>query len=227
MSRDETRDETPACLLCDDALPDGETDRQACTTCQARLARQLRALPALYHDLAHALRPGPGAPGPRVTGGGSTYGQAPVNEGALDLRAWGGMVSALQAHEDDWRRVLKAAPAPARGSVEGALTAAVEFLGAHLWWACQSYPHVDGLANDVRQLRAAALSILSPPTGDSTRLGPCPAQYEDGTLCGATLRYIRGADSITCRRCGSHYRQAAWLALAADNWTDEPEGAPA
>lgn len=201
------------CLLCPRPLREEEAGRMTCWLCQVALAGQLRELPGLYRQLGAELRPGAGERGPAVSG--TRRDALPVNEDALDLRAWGGMVSALQAHEDDWRRVLGLPVAPFRGSVEQTLTAAVEFLAGHLWWACEKYPDVDGLAEDVRRLRGAALSIVDPqdPATRPRRVGYCPAVH-DGVVCGAVLRHRPGDRSVECRWCGAAYPPSSWLELA-------------
>ncbi|MBI0294479.1 hypothetical protein JBE04_08285 [Streptomyces sp. PRKS01-29] len=202
------------CLLCERGLREDETARIACRLCQTALAGQLRELPKLYRQLGAGLLPGAGDRGPAVSG--SRGHGLPVNEDALDLRAWGGMVSALQAHEDDWRRALGMPVAPFRGSVEQTLTAVVEFLAGHLWWACEKYPDVDGLAEDVRRLRGAALSVVDPedPATKVRRIGYCPAVYEDGAVCGAVLRHRPGTRSVECRWCGASYPPSSWPELA-------------
>jgi hypothetical protein len=198
------------CLLCHGALEDSEVGRVACRACQVALGGQLRELPGLYARLGAELRPGSSA-GLRVSGTKSV--PLPVNEEALGLRAWGGMVTDLQAHEDDWRRALRLPLASFRGTVEQTLGAAVEFLAGHLWWAAEKYPDIDGLAEDVRRLRGAALSVLE-PREQPRRLGCCPA-VADGVECRAVVQLPRGHTTAICRWCGCLYPPETWLELAA------------
>lgn len=200
------------CLLCDRDLPAGEERRVACTACQTRLHRHLGELPGLYRKLGDALAPSTGTGGPHVSG--TRIPGLPVNEHALSLRAWGGMVDALAAHEDDWRRQLGAGMAARfRGSPEQTLTAVVGWLMGHLWWACEKYPHIDGLAEDVRRLRSAARSVVDPPER-TVRVGTCPTLLDDGEPCGAVLRYLPGAATIRCAWCRSEHGPSDWVALA-------------
>lgn len=200
------------CLLCRRDLADDEQARVACRRCQTRLHRQLLELPDLYRRLGEALPPAGANPGPAVSG--SKPRRLPVNEDVLELRAWGGMVTDLQAHEDDWRSELGMPVAPWRGTVEQTIAGAVEWLAAHVWWACEKYPHVDGLDEDVRRLQAAARSIVDPPER-TIRVGNCPAAYEDGAVCGAILRALPDDTEIRCRWCGASYPESTWLSLRA------------
>lgn len=200
------------CLLCQRDLADDEQQRVACRHCQTRLHRQLLELPSLYRQLGEHLGPAGSTQGPRVSG--SKPRRLPVNEEVLELRAWGGMVTELQAHEDDWRRHLGLPVAPWRGSVEQTLTGVVGFLAGHLWWACEKYPHIDGLDEDVKKVASAARSIVDPPER-TIRIGNCPAAYEDGAICGAVLRALPGDTEITCRWCGAIYPESTWLQLRA------------
>jgi hypothetical protein len=204
-----------ACLLCDRDLAEDEASRVACRACQVRLSTHLRELPGLYRLLGIVLRPSGGTDGPRVSGTRAV--SLPVNEGALELRAWGGMVTALEVHEEDWRRVLGlGAMARFRGTAEQALMATVEFLGQHLWWACERYGDIDGFADDLRQLRSAVLSVVDPtPASErARRLGYCPAPL-DGGPCGAVVTLRSGAAIATCRWCRADYPPETWLDLAA------------
>lgn len=204
------------CLLCEGALAEEEAGRVACRACQVALSKDLRELPELYRRLGAELRPGGGAGGPHVSGTKDV--QLPVNEDALDLRSWGGMVTALEAHEEDWRRALGlGAMARFRGTAEQALSTTVEFLAGHLWWACERYADIDGLAADVRRLRGAALSVVEPvPAADRPRrLGYCPAVCDDGVMCGAVVTLRPGHTRAVCRWCGCSYPPETWLALAA------------
>ncbi|MFI6347273.1 hypothetical protein [Streptomyces sp. NPDC050560] len=203
-----------ACLLCHHDLDADELERVACRRCQTRLAAQLGELSALYRALAEHLAPSAGARGPAVSG--TPDPGMPVTEAVLELRAWSGMVDALRAHEDDWRRALRLPVAPWRGTVEQTLTACAQWLGAHLWWACEKYPDVDGLAEDVRRLHGAASSIVDPdPGGRGTRAGWCTAPTAEGGPCGALLRLREGETVVTCPWCGTVYPPASWLALKA------------
>jgi hypothetical protein len=51
------------------------------------------------------------------------------------------------------------------------------------------------------------------PREQGTRIGRCPAQHTDGTLCGAVLRLAHGETVVRCTWCGSSYPPAAWVGL--------------
>ncbi|MEU6344460.1 hypothetical protein ABZ883_26330 [Streptomyces sp. NPDC046977] len=204
-----------SCGLCCEELGPDETARFACRDCQARLSAHLRELPDLYRQLGAAMVPGTAPAGEFVSGSRDRH--LPVNEDALSLRAWGGMVTALEAREEEWRRVLGlGAMARFRGTAEQALTATVEFLGSHLWWACEKYPDIDGLAEDVRVLRGAALSVVSPldPAERPRRLGFCLAAVDEGA-CGAVVRLMPKETVARCSWCGTDWRPERWLELKA------------
>jgi hypothetical protein len=211
------------CLLCQQHLDADEVSRVVCCRCQARTARQLAELPDLYEKLADDLAPAGGADGPRVSG---TRGdRLPVNEDVLELRGWSGMVDALLVHEDDWRRELRLPATPRRGRAEPTLRGCVMFLAAHLWWACEKYPHVDGLAADVAKLHGAAESIVAPrdPRLRPVRVGPCPALVDGKEPCGAILWLHPGEKAVTCRWCRAVYPQAVWGRMKV--WMDEDAAA--
>ncbi|NUL03577.1 hypothetical protein HRW07_10085 [Streptomyces lunaelactis] len=206
-----------SCGLCERDLQDG----YLCPGDTLALAERLERLPKLYVALGAFLAPAVRPAGERVSSG-QAEPPLPVNEAVLDLR-YGGIALVLEGWRSDVQDVRGWGQPAIEGGIERRVLAAARSLGMSLEWIASSYPAAGDLAREVREMEGAALSIVDPedPRDRGTRLGNCPAQFEDGVICGAVLRHRRGEASITCRWCNTVYPPESWLALAAGAWDDQ------
>lgn len=199
-----------SCLSCEQDT----SGEYLCDRCTGRLSRQLSDLPPLYAALGAYLRPssqartavGSGCPGPHAP--------LPVSEGALDLVGPGGIVTVLETwrqalHEDAGIRVVDP-----WGDYEGRLRRAVNGLHGWLWYIRRDWPAAGDFTAEVRDLHAAARSVVAPPV-KTVRAGLCPKKLEGGRVCGAVLRAEPGVPEIHCRWCGTDWPTSTWLKLAA------------
>ncbi|GGY29800.1 hypothetical protein GCM10010363_07840 [Streptomyces omiyaensis] len=188
---------------------------QLCTSCTRALDKRLGRMPRLYAALAPFLTP-TATREPGGTPAGRTEAPLPVVEHVLDLRGPGGIVGILE----DWRAAMyrdRGQTAPAStGAIETRIAHAADTLRSNLPAIAAEWPAAGLLAREIRDLEQAVATItgaVNRPRG--TRLGPCPAQHADGTLCGATLRLAPGARVITCPWCATTYPPATWTGLHA------------
>ncbi|MGW3486529.1 hypothetical protein [Streptomyces sp. NPDC001054] len=221
-----------ACLLCENDLEDG----YLCVACTLATRARLERWPALYRGLAAFLAPRVG--GARVRGAHPVHAPLPVNEDVLDLRA-GGLAQAAEGWAAAVRRDRRAerpAPLPVRrsrpscalpqngrpapavlratgGSPEARLVAAVAELLDAMPWIVVSWPDAGAFASDVREITRSLTSMFVPPAPRAKRLGNCPAQFEDGVICGAVIRIEQGAKVARCPYCGTAYPPATWADL--------------
>ncbi|MEU7293346.1 hypothetical protein AB0A76_09100 [Streptomyces exfoliatus] len=199
------------CGMCETAVEHG----YLCPGCTRALADRLQRMPRLYTALGAFLAPS----ATREPGGGRT-GRAeapmPVSEPVLNLRGPGGIVGVLE----DWRAALHVVrrwnpPTPAVGIPNRVALASTALLHS-IDWLSACWPEAGDLAREMRDLERDIASItgaIERPRG--TRLGPCPAQHDDGSLCGAILRLAPGEQLVTCQWCGQTYPPATWKALHA------------
>jgi len=128
------------------------------------------------------------------------------------MRGPGGIVGVLE----DWRSAMHDArrwPAPALSvGIAHRVTAAAAALSYSMDWVARSWPAAGDFARDIRDLHASAASIVHPRLAEErgTRLGHCPAEHADGTLCGAVLRHFPGERTVACRWCGYIYEPHEW-----------------
>jgi len=202
------------CQLCEQPIEDG----YLCRGCVKATVVRLECLPQLYAGLAPFLTPA--VSGGRGRGSRPVYAPLPVSEDILDLRGPGGMVGAVEgwvaAIRKDRRFVTTPTRRPGVGpSIEVRLNAAVAELIANMPWVSVSWPDAGAFAIDIRELTRSVSSIVDPQqlVDQGTRLGNCPAAFEDGVLCGAVLRLYPGDKAVTCRWCGVSYPPAAWPGL--------------
>jgi hypothetical protein len=200
------------CQLCETPLEDG----MLCVGCTKATRVRIEALPALYRGLEPFLAPPGGASQER--GAKPVYAPLPVVEDILDLRGPGGIVgvvgSWLAAIRADRQMSTTVDPASALG-VEGRLLAGVTELIGHLPWVAVSWPGAGEFAADIREVTRSVSSIVQPSVtaARSTRIGNCPAQFEDGVICGAVLRLGAGERVVTCEWCRTSYPPATWAGL--------------
>ena len=101
------------------------------------------------------------------------------------------------------------------GGVDGRLATAVRGLLANMPWVAVSWPQAGTFAEEIRELARSVSSVIRPAaaTERGTRVGNCPAQCGDGTICGAVLRLGTGERVVLCSWCGTSYPPATWAGL--------------
>lgn len=196
------------CGMCETPIEHGHL----CTGCTRALADRLHRMPRLYDALAGFLTPAvrPGGEGRA----GRAHAPLPVSETVLDLRGPGGLVGVLE----DWWRALQRdrgmQPPRAYGTIEGRIRRAALALARNTPSLAAEWPAAGDLAREIRDVERSVASIvgaINRPRGQ--RLGPCPARFDDGTLCGAILRLQPGETVVTCPWCRSAYPPAMWAGL--------------
>lgn len=197
------------CGMCETPIEHG----YLCPGCTRALADRLHRMLQLYAALQPFLTPGStGSPdGPRS---GRSEAPMPVVEHVLDLRGPGGLVGILE----DWHAALQRdrgfAPPRPRGSIETRIRHAALALARNAPSLAAEWPAAGDLARETRDVERTIASItgaIDRPRGQ--RIGPCPAQHDDGTLCGAVLRLQPGEQVVTCQWCRSTYPPASWRQL--------------
>jgi hypothetical protein len=203
-----TTPDVSSCGLCESPLEDG----YLCVGCTKATRVRLEAMPTLYGGLAVLLAPAGGTSGIRSGKGGPP--PLPVREDILDMRSGGGIVASLESWVDAIRHERGRQEAPHPGSPTGRITRAVAELLGHMPWVAVSWPEAGLFASEIRSLARSASSIIRPPAPESgTRIGNCPAQFEDGAICGAVLRLGPGEKVVMCRWCETTYPPAMWTGL--------------
>ncbi|MGW2203402.1 hypothetical protein [Streptomyces sp. NPDC001774] len=198
------------CGMCETSIEHG----YLCPGCTRALAERLQRMPHLYATLEPFLAPGASGD---TTGGrtGRSEAPLPVSVHVLDLRGPGGVVGILE----DWHRTLQydrrlSAPS-AYGSIEGRIRRTSAALARNAPSLAVEWPAAGPFAHEIRDLEAAIETVTGgaeqPPRG--TRLGPCPAEHTDGTLCGAILRLHPGDQLVTCPWCSHTYPPGTWTQL--------------
>ncbi|MET9479853.1 hypothetical protein [Streptomyces sp. NPDC006638] len=200
------------CLLCERY---DDTGSYLCPLCTKQTRVRLECLPDLYAGLLPFLTPAAG--GGQGRGSRPVFAPLPVTEDVLDLRGPGGLVGVAE----HWLAIIS----KERGAggtvsdlhltIEARLKAAVAELLAHLVWVAVSWPDAGVFAEDIRQVTESVRSIIEPrvPVDRGTRVGNCPAEHDDGAICGAVLRLLPGARVVTCSWCGCSYPPAMWAGL--------------
>jgi hypothetical protein len=203
------------CTHCSRLLYQDELSRYACRVCEDGATTQLQALPALYGQLEHSLRPGSTpSSGGRVTTTRSA--PLPVALQPLTLRGPGGIVTELQFIEDSWRRTLGWTVATFRGDYQQTLNAVVRFLANNVPWACGSFEEVADDLKVIARLHAQALAAVTGEHDVRVPIGCCPnVDEETGALCGQRLKVSPWAPTIRCGSCGTQWGRAEWLRLGA------------
>jgi hypothetical protein len=196
------------------------------------------AFPALYVELGDVLLPG-STSGPKVTG--TRTPPIPARLEALNLRGRGAstavsrwlleqrgrptehlvdqygalpMVAILGELEADVRATLGLSRAVFHGSTEQTVTAITRFLLAQLDSVCDRHPAVAEFAYDVRTLHHECKRTISEQP-HRLKVGPCPMELDDGTVCGTARSVDPKGDSMRCGGCGTTWQRWEWMALAS------------
>lgn len=200
------------CGMCETPIEHG----YLCPGCTRALADRLNRMPRLYTALEPFLQPG-------TTGDhtGARTGRAeaplPAAEHVLTLRGPGGIVGVLE----DWHTAMqrdRMLTAPRfYGTIEGRISRASHALARNAPSLAVEWPAAGYLAREIRGVERDIESITGAieqrPRGQ--RLGPCPAEYTDGSLCGAILCHHPGEQLVTCLWCGHTYPPGTWTQLRA------------
>ncbi|MFD6275814.1 hypothetical protein ACFWFI_09605 [Streptomyces sp. NPDC060209] len=184
-----------------------------CPGCTKSTHVRLQALPTLYRGLAPLLTPSVSVGQGRSGKGGPA--PIPVTLDVLDIRGPGGMASLLESWVDAVRHERGRPEQPHTGNPEGRVDRAVGELLGHLPWIAVSWSEAGDFATEVRELARSVSSIIRPaaPTEQGIRVGKCPAQFDDGGVCGAVLRLGPGERVVTCSWCRMTYPPATWVGL--------------
>lgn len=199
---------TPPCVCCGRPLY-GQATRTTCHGCERRISERLTGIADYYSQL-------PGFLTPERTGETSTRAvpgsRIPLNLKVLNLLGPGGVSDLLGKQEDAWRDALGWQPREWRGDAAQTLPWVLHFLGVNLLWACGSYEYVDDLDRDLAQLYGESKEIVTGTKRRTLRVG-CRAMYDDGTVCGASMRIDVWATAARCRTCGARYTREHWLSM--------------
>ncbi|MFI5755648.1 hypothetical protein [Streptomyces sp. NPDC051569] len=200
---------TTTCQLCERPLEDG----YLCLSCTKDTRVRLECLPDLYAGLVLFLAPA--ARGGQGRGSRPVHAPMPVSEDVLDLRGPGGIVGVVENWSGIMRRDRGRPERQPHGTLTARLDDAVADLLDQMPWAVVSWPDAAVFAQDIRDLTDAARTVIMPrvPVDRGTRIGNCPAEHDDGTVCGAVLRLMTGARVVTCEWCGCTYPPATWSGL--------------
>ncbi|WP_406056272.1 hypothetical protein OG462_09195 [Streptomyces sp. NBC_01077] len=197
------------CGMCETPVEHG----YLCPGCTRALADRLQRMPRLYNALGAFLAPA----ATREPGGGRT-GRAeaplPVCEPVLNLRANGGMVTTLETWRSDLHAARRWAPPTSAVGIPNRVALAAGALLHSVDWIATCWSEASDLAHEIRDLERDIATITGArerPAG--LRLGPCPAEHTDGTLCGAILRLQPGEQLVTCRWCATTYPPGTWALL--------------
>lgn len=207
------------CLLCDEHDAMGG---YLCPGCTKATVVRLECMPALHDGLLPFLVPSTAVGQGRSGKGGPA--PLPVVESILDLRVT--MVGALE----DWLSAVhqeRGMREPRPGGVDGRLVTAASGLLRNVPWIAVSWPQAGVFAEEIRDLARSVSSIVAPAVSEvrGTRVGNCPAVFEDGVICGAALRLAPGERVVTCAWCQTSYPPATWPELKALIDHDETEAA--
>ena len=198
---------TASCGLCQRGLNHG----YLCPGDALALAERLERMPKLYEALAGFLAPAAHGVRERVTT--AVDASLPVDENVMDLR-YGGIALVLES----WLSAVQEARgwgAPAvQGSPEGRVHRAARSLLANLDWIAATYPAAGDLADEVREMEGAALSIVGALPERGRRIGYCVSSDASGVLCGAVIRHMPGQTKLVCDWCQCVYEsEQDWLLL--------------
>lgn len=196
-----------ACGLCGRALESG----WLCPGDTLALAERLERMPKIYAALAGFLSPA-GRATTEFVSRSHAAATLPVDEAVLDLR-YGGIALVLEGWRSDVQRVRGWGEPAVEGTVERRVFAAARWLGMELSWIADSYPAAGDLAQEIRELEGAALSIVGATPDRGKRIGNCVAVDASGVICGAVLRHHDGETKLVCPWCMCVYEARDFLML--------------
>lgn len=198
---------TASCGLCESQLEHG----YLCPGDTLALAERLERMPKIYAALAGFLSPASRATTEFVSST-TVEPRLPVDEAVLDLR-YGGIALVLEGWRSDVQRVRGWGEPAVTGDVEERVRRAARWLGMELSWIAGAYPAAGDLAQEIRELEGAALSIVGAMPDRGKRIGNCVAVDASGVICGAVLRHHHGETRLVCPWCTCTYEARDFLML--------------
>jgi hypothetical protein len=218
---------TPACPICRRPDPRGQS-WACCVGCVQRIDRMLGEILE-----AHALASLPEYLIPSRSGDGagpvSGSHERPIglDVAVLDLALGEDQLAVLEQWERWWREHWGLSPygeasgsrlerAVSHGSAEEVtLCGVVGWL--RLWWptaALVTEPPPEEFADEVRHLHGRALSALRMTEPKPTTIA-CPADLDNGSICGHRIPLTGDGNDLYCTRCGTRWTTSRLLLVAA------------
>lgn len=197
------------CGMCETPVEHG----YLCPGCTRALADRLQRMPRLYNALGAFLAPA----ATREPGGGRT--------GRAEAPCPSASPSSTSAPTAAWSRPWR--PGAATCTLLAAGRRPPRLWASRTAWRSQrarsSTPSTGSPPAGPRPATSPTKSVTSNATSPPSpapanapcglRLGPCPAEHTDGTLCGAILRLQPGEQLVTCRWCATTYPPGTWALL--------------
>ena len=198
------------CDKCRHPLWDSElaAGRWVCGKCEQTAFQRLRELPRLFRGLERldALLKGSGG---GTIGGPSREIPAPLRLGVLSLTANGGVVTQLQAIEDDWRKTLGWPMGATRHHAD--IAGVTTFLINQLGWISSNYCEVGDDLKTIGKLHARLKSL---ETGE-----PRARRFEvhcGQPDCTGRMPITMRDDDATCPECGTDYSRTQLMRLDSE-----------
>ena len=201
----------------------------ACTFCELKMKRLLADISEYLDIAANELTPGQATKG---TGRGNEI-SIGVRVNALDFLAGNDVLPVLELWEKDFRDTYNLTPygpaSAARNAGKGStavIKGVIQFLTDTLPLACADHPAIADFNQELRQCHAQARAAarMEPATTMSIT---CPADLEDGTICGRRINVdtTNLHANARCKSCGSlwdvaHLMHVAIATPGAEVWTD-------
>jgi hypothetical protein len=213
--------DTPAaaCRICSRELYADDAYYQACQPCTLRTDQNLRALAGrlafegkgsdrkivagLYSALPHAMAPGSGSSGGRVSGSRET--PIGIKLEPLSLSARGGLVTVLQTWVDDWAGYGYAAR-DYSGTLQQQVDRAVATLRFNLNTAARCHEAFPEFAAEMGSLRGQCERMVTGEKPPRKIGATCP--------CGTRLTFTLDTKSRRCRGCHTDHGHAELIELA-------------
>lgn len=199
------------CASCNANLWDTElgAGRYVCYRCEDQAAEQLHTIRGTFKRLDNLdalMKVTAGSDGPR---GATGEAPAPLRIAILNQTGPGGVVTQLQAIEDDWRKALGWSIAPTRrhSDIDGVTV----FLINNLPWACERY---DEIADDLKTIANIHSTLNSLETGE--RKPRAFAAYCGAPDCEGQLRITLKTSRATCPACDTRYDKASLSGLRTE-----------
>lgn len=203
------------CGKCRHSLRDSElaAGRWACARCEHTAFDRLRELPRLFRNLERldAILKGSSS---GAIGGGSSELPVPLRLGIVSLTSNGGVVTELQAVEDDWRKALAWPMGATRhhADIDGVTT----FLINQLGWTCTNYPDI---ADDLKTVGKLHAKLKGLETGEApVRRFHVHCSAPD---CAGRMLITMRDDDATCPDCGIDYTRDQLMLLDSEYGPNE------
>jgi ribosomal protein S27AE len=195
------------CGKCRHQLWDSElaAGRWVCGRCEHTAFERLRELPRMFRNLntLQALLKGSSS---GAIGGPSREIPAPLRLGILALTANGGIVTQLQAIEDDWRKALGWPMGATRHHAD--IAGVTVFLINQLGWISSNYSEVGDDLRTIGKLHARLKTLETGERRARVFEVHCAAEGCDGRMP-ITMR----DDQATCPQCGTDYERTQLMRL--------------